>query len=229
MKKGKLIIIESGSDGSGKATQTKKLYDRLISEGYNIRKITFPNYDSPACMPVKMYLNGEFGNNPEDVNAYAASTFYAVDRFSAYKKDWGEFYKDGGIIISDRYTTSNMVHQAVKINNKEERNNYLDWLYDLEFNKFGLPIPDCVVFLDVPPDISQKLMEDRVNKYTGEKAKDIHESDSNYLKNCYENSLEIVEKYNWKRIKCNHKENLKSIDEIHNDIYDYVKEYICKN
>lgn len=229
MKKGKLIIIESGSDGSGKATQTKKLYDRLISEGYNIRKITFPNYDSPACMPVKMYLNGEFGKNPEDVNAYAASTFYAVDRFSSYKKDWGDFYNDGGIIISDRYTTSNMVHQAVKINNKEDRNNYLDWLYDLEFNKFGLPIPDCVIFLDVPPEISQKLMEDRVNKYTGEKAKDIHESDLNYLKNCYENSLEIVEKYNWKRIKCNNKESLKSIDEIHNDIYDYVKEYLYKN
>ena len=139
MKKGKLIIVESGTDGSGKATQTQKLYDKLIAQGKKVRKITFPNYDSPACMPVKMYLNGEFGSNPGDVNAYVASTFYAIDRFASFKNDWGEFYNNGGIILSDRYTTSNMVHQAVKMDDRFERDKYLNWLYELEFELYGLP------------------------------------------------------------------------------------------
>ncbi|SFC80200.1 dTMP kinase [Clostridium uliginosum] len=225
MKKGKLIIIESGSDASGKATQAQRLYERLLQEGYNVKKITYPNYESPACMPVKMYLNGEFGKNPEDVNAYVASTFYAIDRFASYKIEWEEFYKDGGIIIADRYTTSNMVHQAVKMED-DEKAKYLDWLYELEFNLYKLPIPDCVVFLDVPPEISQKLMKDRVNKFTGEKEKDIHESNKQYLINSYNNSLKIAEKYNWNKIKCNFGNDLKSIEEIHNEIYNKVKEYI---
>lgn len=226
MNKGKLIIIESGSDGSGKATQTKKLYDRLLSEECNIKKITFPDYESPACMPVKMYLNGDFGANANDVNAYVASTFYAIDRFASYKTVWGNFYNDGGIIISDRYTTSNMVHQAVKINDKNKRDEYLEWLYDLEFNKYSLPVPDCIIFLDVEPKISQNLMKDRANKFTGDEKKDIHESNEEYLKQCYNNSLEIVEKYNWIRIKCSDGENLRSIEDIHEDIYKIVKEYI---
>ncbi|AOR22363.1 dTMP kinase [Clostridium taeniosporum] len=225
MKKGKLIIIESGSDASGKATQAKKLYDRLLEEGYKVKKITYPNYDSPACMPVKMYLSGEFGNKPEDVNAYVASTFYAIDRFASYNKEWKEFYNDGGIIISDRYTTSNMVHQAVKMD-KEEKNKYLDWLYDLEFNLYKLPIPDCVIFLDVLPKISQKLMKDRNNKFTGEKEKDIHENNKEYLIKSYYNSLEISDKYNWNKIECTDGENLKTIDEIHEEIYKEVKKYV---
>ena len=226
MTKGKLIIIESGTDGSGKATQTQKLYDKLIADGKNIRKITFPNYDSPACTLVKMYLSGEFGKNAEDVNAYAASTFYAVDRFASFKTDWEEFYNNGGIIISDRYVTSNMVHQAVKMNNDYEREAYLNWLYDLEYNKYGLPVPDCVVFLDLSPDISEKLMKDRANKFTGESQKDIHESDKEYLVNCYNNSLEIVKKYGWNRVKCNNGEKLRSIEDISEEIYTLIKEYI---
>lgn len=226
MKKGKLIIIESGTDGSGKATQTQKLYDKLISEGKNVRKITFPNYDSPACMPVKMYLNGEFGTNPDDVNAYAASTFYAIDRFASFKTDWGDFYNNGGIILSDRYTTSNMVHQAVKMQDKTEREKYLNWLYELEFDLYGLPKPDCVVFLDLSPVISKKLMENRANKFTGEEKKDIHESNHSYLVDCYNNSLEIANKYKWKMIKCNDGETLKSIDSISAEVVNIVKEYI---
>lgn len=226
MKKGKLIIVESGTDGSGKATQAQKLYDKLISEGKNVRKITFPNYDSPACMPVKMYLSGEFGKNAEDVNAYAASTFYAIDRFASFKTDWGNFYNSGGIIISDRYVTSNMVHQAVKMNNNDERKTYLDWLYDLEYHKYGLPIPDCVVFLDLSPDISEQLMKDRANKFTGEEEKDIHERDKEYLVNCYNNSLEIVNKYQWNRIKCDNGELIRTIDDISDEVYKVVKEYI---
>ncbi|KAI3345018.1 dTMP kinase [Clostridium botulinum] len=225
MTKGKLIIIESGSDASGKATQAKKLYERLLEEGYNIKKITYPNYDSPACMPVKMYLSGEFGNKPEDVNAYVASTFFAIDRFASYNKEWKEFYDNGGIIISDRYTTSNMVHQAVKMD-EEEKDKYLDWLYNLEFNLYKLPVPDCVMFLDVLPEISQKLMKDRNNKFTGEKEKDIHENNKDYLAKSYYNSLEIVERYNWDKIKCNDGDNLKTIEEIHEEIYKKVKNYI---
>ncbi|ACD23875.1 thymidylate kinase [Clostridium botulinum] len=225
MTKGKLIIIESGSDASGKATQAKKLYERLLEEGYNIKKITYPNYDSPACMPVKMYLSGEFGNKPEDVNAYVASTFFAIDRFASYNKEWKDFYDNGGIIISDRYTTSNMVHQAVKMD-EEEKDKYLDWLYNLEFNLYKLPIPDCVMFLDVLPEISQKLMKDRNNKFTGEKEKDIHENNKDYLAKSYYNSLEIAEKYNWDKIKCNDGDNLKTIEEIHEEIYKKVKKYI---
>lgn len=226
MNKGKLIIIESGTDGSGKATQTQKLYDKLVSEGQKIRKITFPNYDSPACTPVKMYLNGEFGKNAGDVNAYAASTFYAIDRFASFKTDWGEFYNNGGIIISDRYVTSNMVHQAVKMNDDSEREAYLNWLYDLEYNKYGLPVPDCVIFLDLSPEISEKLMQNRANKFTGNQEKDIHESDKEYLIDCYNNSLDIAKKYGWKRVKCNKGDVLRSIDDINEEIYSLIKEYI---
>ena len=225
MTKGKLIIIESGSDASGKATQAKKLYERLLEEGYNIRKVTYPNYDSPACMPVKMYLSGEFGSKPEDVNAYVASTFFAIDRFASYNIEWKEFYNNGGIIISDRYTTSNMVHQAVKMDDKE-KNKYLNWLYDLEFNLYKLPIPDCVMFLDVLPEISQKLMKDRNNKFTGQKEKDIHENNKDYLAKSYYNSLEIADRYNWNKIKCNDGDKLKTIEEIHEEIYKKVKSYI---
>lgn len=226
MKKGKLIIIESGTDGSGKATQTQRLYDKLIAQGKKVRKITFPNYDSPACMPVKMYLNGEFGSNPGDVNAYVASTFYAIDRFASFKSDWGEFYNNGGIILSDRYTTSNMVHQAVKMDDRFERDRYLNWLYELEFELYGLPKPDCVVFLNLSPIISQKLMADRANKFTGDKQKDIHECNHEYLKKCYDNSLEIANKYSWKMVKCNEGEELKSIEDISDEVYEIVKEYV---
>lgn len=221
MKKGKLIIIESGSDGSGKATQTKVLYDRLVSEGYNVKKITFPDYESPACMPVKMYLNGDFGKKPEDVNAYTASTFFAVDRFASFKTDWEEFYNNGGIILSDRYTTSNMVHQAVKMN-KEDRELFLDWLDDLEFNKYGLPRPDAVIFLDVNPKVSQKLMENRLNKFTGESKKDIHEDNHEYLVNSYNNSLEIANKYDWVKVDCTNGDDIRTIEDISDEIYNKV-------
>lgn len=225
-KKGKLIIIESGTDGSGKATQTLELYNSLIKEYTNVKKITFPNYDSPACQPVKMYLNGEFGTDPTKVNPYAASTFYAIDRYASYMKEWGEFYNNGGIIISDRYVSSNMVHQATKMNNKEEREKYLDWLYDLEFNKFELPKPDCIIFLDLKPEISEKLRENRMNKITGESEKDIHENNIEYMNMCYKNSIEIANKYNWNIVRCYEDNKIKSIDNIKNEIYKVVKKYI---
>ncbi|WP_368262793.1 dTMP kinase [Clostridium disporicum] len=217
MKKGKIFIVD-GTDGSGKQTQTEALYERLLKEGHNVRKITFPNYESPACQPVKMYLNGDFGTNPEDVNAYVASTFYAVDRFASYKMDWGKFYEEGGIIISDRYTTSNMIHQAVKME-KEEREAYLEWLTDLEFTKYGLPKPDGVIFLNVDSEYTQKLMENRLNKINQEEKKDIHESDFEYLRKSYLNSLEIAEKYNWNKIDCIKDGQLRTIEDISDEIY----------
>ena len=219
--KGKLIIIE-GSDGSGKATQTKKLYDRLEQNNYNIKKVEFPNYDSESSALVKMYLRGDFGKHAEDVDPYICSTFFAVDRYASFKTEWEEFYNNGGIIICDRYTTSNMIHQASKME-VEERDKYLEWLNDLEFNLYKIPKPDCVIFLDVPVEMSQKLMKDRNNKITGESEKDIHESDFDYLKKSYENSLYIAKKYDWQRINCIKDDNMRTIDDIHEEIYSIVK------
>lgn len=221
--KGKLIIIESGSDASGKATQTRKLYERLSSEGYNIRKVEYPNYDSESSALVKMYLRGDFGKNASDVDPYVSSTFFAADRYASYKTEWEEFYNQGGIVIADRYTTSNMVHQASKMD-IEDRDKYLDWLVDYEFNMYKIPEPDCVVFLDVPIDFSKKLMENRRNKFTGETKKDIHESDIDYLTKSYNNSLYIAEKFKWDKIDCVEDDNLRSIDDIHEEIYRLIKD-----
>lgn len=221
--KGKLIIIEAGSDASGKATQTKKLFVRMKAGKHDIRKVEYPNYKSDSSALVKMYLNGEFGCKPEDVNAYAASTFYSVDRYASYMKEWKRHYENGGIILADRYTTSNMVHQASKIDGTAEWEKYLDWLWDLEFVKLGLPVPDMVIFLDVPPDITNGLISKRNNKITGGSKKDIHESDSEYLRKTYRNACRIAEKYGWKRIGCTEGGVLRSIDDIHNEIYAYVE------
>lgn len=227
---GKIIVIEA-CDASGKATQTDKLFQRLIKEGHKVIKVEYPNYDSNSSALVKMYLNGEFGSKPDDVNPYVASTFYAVDRFASYKKGWEKFYKEGGIIIADRYTTANMVHQASKIENEEEKERFLEWLWDFEFVKFGLPVPNCVLFLDMPPEFSQKLMEERKNKFTGSLQKDIHEKDIEYLANSYRNSCCVANKYNWSKVNCVYENNIKSIDEIHQDIYDLVMKEInyCNN
>ncbi|MDU4935066.1 MAG: thymidylate kinase [Peptostreptococcaceae bacterium] len=223
--KGKLIIIESGSDASGKATQTKRLFERLSEENSNIRKVEYPNYDSESSALVKMYLRGDFGNNASDVDPYISSTFFAADRYASFKTEWEEFYNNGGIVIADRYTTSNMVHQASKMDEKD-RDKYLDWLVDYEFNLYKIPEPDCVIFLDVPIEFSQKLMENRKNKITGEDKKDIHESDIEYLTKSYNNALYIANKYNWKKINCVKDGTLRSIDDIHDEIYNIVKQSI---
>ena len=223
--KGKLIIIESGSDASGKATQTKRLFERLSEENSNISKVEYPNYDSESSALVKMYLRGDFGKNASDVDPYISSTFFAADRYASFKTEWEEFYNNGGIVIADRYTTSNMVHQASKMDEKD-RDKYLDWLVDYEFNLYKIPEPDCVIFLDVPIEFSQKLMENRKNKITGEDKKDIHESDIEYLTKSYNNALYIANKYNWKKINCVKDGTLRSIDDIHDEIYNIVKQSI---
>lgn len=220
--KGKLIIIESGSDASGKATQSEELLKKLTADGYNVRKVEYPNYKSESSTLVKMYLRGDFGKNADDVDAYIASTFFTADRYASFKTEWEEFYRSGGIVIADRYTTSNMVHQASKME-IEERDKYLDWLEDYEYNLFKIPRPDEVIFLNVPVDYSIKLMENRKNKFTGEEEKDIHESDKNYLRKTYNNSLYIADKYNWKRVECVENEQLRTIEDISNEIYEIVK------
>ena len=215
---GKLIVIE-GTDGSGKETQSTKLYEKLLNRNMNVKLIKFPNYDSPSSGLVKMYLNGDFGSNPSDVNAYVASTFYAVDRFASYKIEWKSFYENGGIVIADRYTTSNMIHQASKIADEEERERFLKWLWNFEFTMFELPKPDTVFFLDMPIEYSKKLIEYRDNKITGNEEKDIHEKNIQYLKDSYNISKELANKYGWKNINCINNGKIKTVDEIHNEIY----------
>ena len=180
--KGKLIIIE-GTDGSGKQTQSELLYENLKKE-YKVKKISFPNYESNASYPVKMYLAGEFGEN-EDISVFASSAFFSIDRYASFKKDWEEFYNNGGVIICDRYTISNLIHQANRIYDEEEFKKYNEWLIDLEWNKFGLPRPDLVIFLDMPYEYSNKLIKLRLNKITGQEQKDILEADENQIIRAY--------------------------------------------
>ena len=220
--KGKLFIIE-GVDGSGKETQTKRLYQRLKRDHINIKKVEYPNYKSDSSALVKMYLNGDFGKDADDVDAYVSSTFYAVDRYASYKTEWEDFYINGGIVLADRYTSSNMIHQASKIEDEKEQKKFLDWLEDLEFGMYGLPRPTKVIFLDMPPNYGQQLMKNRDNKITGQAKKDIHESNLDYLKKSYENAMKVVKTYNWSIINCVEDGKILSIDEIHEKVYQEVK------
>lgn len=218
---GKLIVIE-GTDSSGKQTQSNLLYEKLLERELSVKKITFPNYQSPACMPVKMYLAGEFGEKAQEVNPYSVSTMYAIDRYASYKKDWEIFYNSNGVVVTDRYTQSNIIHQASKFKNKEKKEEYIKWLYDLEFKKMEIPKPDIVIFINMPFKISQELMKNRKNKITGELKKDIHEKDIEYMKKSYENACEIAEKENWVRISCVKNGKLKTIEEISEEIFNVV-------
>ncbi len=222
---GKLIVIE-GTDSSGKETQTKKLYEKLFEKGVNVKKITFPNYESPACAPVKMYLAGEFGTTALSVNPYPASTMYAIDRYASYKKEWEKFYLEDGVVVTDRYTQSNMIHQASKITNKKEKEEYMKWLVDLEFNKMEIPKPDMVIFINMPFEFAQKLMKNRENKITGEMKKDIHEKDIEYMKKSYLNACEIAKKEGWIEISCVKDGKLRTIEEISEDIFNAIENEI---
>lgn len=219
---GKLYVIE-GVDGSGKATQTELLYQALLAEGKSVRKVSFPDYDSPSSSLIKMYLNGEFGTDPQSVNAFATSVFFAVDRFASFRKDWQEFYQNDGIIIADRYVTSNLVHQAGKINDAAEKERYIQWLSDLEYNIFGLPKPDCVIFLDMPPAYSLQLRQQRNELKQGLTA-DIHEADQTYLQNAYENAIGIAKHQEWHTISCVADDKIRTIEDIHAEIVRTINE-----
>lgn len=211
---GKLIVLE-GLDGSGKSTQLELLQHALEEKGMKFKTVSFPEYNLPSCAPVKMYLAGEFGTKPEDVNAYAASVLYAVDRFASYKKGWGEFYDDGGIILAGRYTTSNAIHQTSKLP-EAEWEKYLDWLYELEYTRIGIPKPDRVIYLNVPVDASQKLLS---NRYEGDESKkDIHERDTDYLSKCHKAADFAAERLNWKKIECYKNGEMRSRESIADEV-----------
>ncbi len=211
---GKLIVIE-GLDGCGKSTQLELLPQNLKKRCIESQSVSFPDYDSDSSALVKMYLNGEFGKKPGDVNAYAASLFYAVDRFASYKTNWGEYYDQNGVIVSGRYTTSNAVHQTSKMDESQWAD-FLDWLYDLEYNKVGIPKPDKVIFLDMPVEVSQKLLSGR---YKGDETKkDIHESDTAYLDKCRKAAMFTAKYSGWTVIPCAKDGEPRPIEDIANDI-----------
>ncbi len=217
MSKGRLIVIE-GLDSSGKETQSRLLCEYLEKSGKKVKRVEFPNYKSDSSALVRMYLGGSFGSTPDCVNAYAASTFFAADRYATYKTDFEQFLNDGGIVVADRYTTSNMIHQASKISDGEERNKYLEWLDDFEYNLLGLPKPDKVIFLDMPMEIAQKLMAARANKIDGSEKKDIHERNREYLDATYRAALEVAEKFDWEHVMCGADGEPLSIEEINKEV-----------
>lgn len=215
---GKLVVIE-GLDGSGKSTQLDLLYENLKKHGIECRAVSFPDYDNPSSTLVKMYLNGNFGTNPNDVNAYAASVFYTVDRYASYKAKWGEYYENGGTVVSGRYTTSNAVHQASKLS-EDKWEDFLSWLYDFEYNKIGIPKPDKVIFLDMPVEVSQELLTKR---YEGDNSKkDIHESDTEYLDRCRKAAVFTAKYSGWEIIPCADYGEARSIEDIANDVLNSV-------
>lgn len=219
--KGKLIVIE-GLDGSGKATQAKLLAETLAAQNRKVREVSFPNYTSDSSALIKMYLAGEFGGNPDDVNAYAASSFFAVDRYAGFKKDWGMFYREGGTIIADRYTTSNAVHQCSKLP-REDWDAYLKWLFSYEYELLGIPAPDLVIYLHLDLAVSQQLMRER---YAGDASKrDIHERNLDYLDRSRAAAEYCSEMLGWKTIHCGRDGKIKTIEEIHREIMELYEQY----
>ena len=215
---GKLIVIE-GTDGSGKSTQFRLLTDRLQQEGHAFKQLEFPQYGEPSSALIKMYLGGEFGNNPSDVNAYAASVFFSVDRYASYKKFWGQWYEEGGLVLSARYTTSNAVHQASKMP-EDQQQDFLAWLYEFEYGKMGLPKPDLVIYLDVPTDFTEKMMRSR-EAATNTHA-DIHEQDLEYLATCRRAGKAAAKFYDWTVIDCVRNGAMRTIEDIQEEIYRHV-------
>lgn len=216
---GKLIVFE-GTDGSGKSTQFELLAKRLEAEQIGFQRLRFPQYEEPSSALIRMYLGGAFGDDPEAVNAYAASTFYAVDRYASYQRVWKDYYQGGGFVVSDRYTTSNAVHQGSKVP-EGERAEFFRWLYDLEYDRMGLPRPDLVVLLDMPVELSEQLMRKR-EQSTGTHA-DIHERDEDYLKKCRDVALHAAKYYGWRTVSCAKDGVIRSVEDIHEEVYAIVK------
>jgi len=221
---GKLIVIE-GIDGSGKSTQYKKMCDRLSGEGFEFEKISFPRYDKDSSALVRAYLGGEFGSRPDDVNAYAASTFYAVDRFASFKTDWEKYYNGGGTVLMDRYTTSNACHQGGKLEG-EERLKYFNWLYEFEFRLMGLPEPSLVIYLNTDIEVSRRQINARQSE-TGANS-DIHENDFNYLQRCLDAGRCAASHYGWRVVECIRDSQMRTVDDISDEIYNIVLSHIGK-
>lgn len=215
----KLIIME-GLDGSGKSTQTQLLQNYFENKGIEYKKIKLPDYDSPSSTLVKMYLGGEFGKKASDVNAYAAGAFYAVDRYASFKQNWKTDYENNVLILADRYATSNSIYQMEKIAS-DKWDEYLNWSVDFEYNKLGIPKPDCVIFLDMPVEISQRLMTGRYNGDEGKK--DVHEADVEFLQKCRKSALYAAKKQNWNVVPCSDGNEPLSIEEIHNNVVKIIE------
>ena len=220
---GKLIVFE-GTDGSGKSTQFKMLCDRLSVMETSFQTLVFPQYKEPSSALIRMYLGGEFGGKPEDVNPYAATAFYAVDRYASLKKVWGEYYNQGGLVLADRYTSSNAVHQAAKCPS-QERTTFFKWLDDFEHEKMGLPRADAVIYLDMPTEQAVQLLRHR-EADTNTKA-DIHEMDVNYLATCRESAREASDVLGWHRVSCvDESSNIRSIPDIHSEIWGILERIV---
>ena len=216
---GKFIVIE-GLDGSGKATQTEILKNTLEAEGKTVKKLAFPDYDNESSALVKMYLGGEFGDNPDDVNAYAASAFYTVDRIASYLKFWKKDYENGACILADRYSTSNIIYQMSKLP-ESEWDSFIEFQEDFEYNKIKVPKPDLIIYLDVEPDVSQKLMSKR---YSGDESKkDLHEKNVNFLLECRNSALYAADKLGWVKISCTRNGEMRSIEDIAEDIIKIIR------
>ena len=216
---GKLIVLE-GTDGSA---QARMLGQHLQQEGIAFREIDFPRYGNPFAEPANLYLHGALGSDPGDVNAYASSVLFAVDRFASYKEDWGAFYEQGGVVIANRYTTSNAVHQASKLP-VGERREFLNWLFDLEYRRLGLPAPDLVVYLDLPTELSEQMLRRRETA-TGTQA-DIHEQDEEYLRSCRMNAREIARDLAWTVIHCDRDGSVRTVEDIHSEVWAQVRRFL---
>lgn len=216
--KGTLIVLE-GIDGSGKSTQYRRLCQRMTALGRPYHSVVFPRYDQDSSALVRLYLSGAFGTRPDDVNAYAASAFYAVDRFASFRLDWKADYEAGGLILADRYTTSNACHQGSKLPD-DELPAYFDWLYDFEYHRLELPRPDLVLYLDVELDVALAQMAER-RRVSGESG-DIHEKDAAYLGQCLRAGRRAAAHYGWTRIACLRDGKMRSIEDIHEQIVSHV-------
>lgn len=217
-----MLIVIDGLDGSGKSTQFEIIKNKL-SEKRSVKSVSFPDYSEPSSALVKMYLAGEISHNAADVNAYAASCFYAADRYVSYKKFWESEYNSGNVILASRYTTSNAIHQMSKLP-ENEWDSFLSWLEDFEYVKLGLPKPDCVIFLDMPVEVSQKLLNSR---YRGdENKKDIHESNVEYLEECRRSALYAAERLGWSVIKCSVNGSVLPIDEITEELLGVIEKVL---
>lgn len=224
---GNLIVIE-GVDSSGKETQSNLLFERLLSlpgkdPQPNVVKVEFPDYQSNSSVLARMYLNGEFGDKPDDVSPYAASVFFACDRYASYKTKWQTYYMQGGIVLADRYTTSNMIHQACKIASDQERRDYLSWLEDFEYRLMGIPKPDLVIFLDMPVRHAMRLMKKR------NRTADIHEMDGGYLARSYDIAVRVARDYGWHTVCCADRDLIKTPQQIADEIFSVVKDFLAGN
>ena len=215
---GKLIVFE-GIDGSGKSTQIDKLCGWLSENRRSFMRLRFPRYAEPSSALIRMYLGGEFGDDPDAVNAYAASSFFAVDRFASYIQDWRGHYEDGAFILADRYTTSNAIHQGAKLP-PEHRGRFFSWLYEYEHTLMGLPAPDMVLYLDIEAKDAAKRLQRRQNE-TGTTG-DIHEKDLAFLDLCALSGKQAAEFYGWQKIACFAQNRERTEDEIHKEVFDLV-------